>query len=237
MPKTILLLAATCAVSLVVLQGAAADAPNVTCSGIFSGKANDVTVAPGDFCILDGAKINRDVIVNTDATLAAENTTIGRDLRATKPYIIATGFGGGTPGPVKVGRDLIISGVDPGAAYYDICDTNVRRDLRITGTAVSGEIEVGDVGEACDSANSQPDTIGHDAVVAANKVGTYVDVGDDGVGHDLAVSTNVVPSGYIDVSDNTVGHNATCSYNNPSLSKDGGDDGPNDVGHKNMGCG
>jgi hypothetical protein len=238
MLRKILMLAAACGLSLVVLQGATARPANVTCSGVFTGTTYDLTVTAGDGCLLDGAKITHDVIVNQDATLQAERTTIGHDLRATKPQIIVTGSGGYDPGPVKVGHDLVISGSNPDAVYYDICDTIVRHDLRITGTTVSEEIEVGDVGDFCDGANSQPNTIAHDAVIAGNKVGTFVDVGDNSVKHDLRVSSNLAPapSGYVDVSDNTVGHDAICSYNNPPPSKDGGEDGANGAGHQN-GCG
>jgi hypothetical protein len=230
-----LVIVAVCVVvSLVVLPGAVAGSSAKVCFGTFSGTAIDLVVPAGGSCALEGAKITHDVIVQTDAVFSAEGTTIGHDLNATKPQSIALGFGG----PVKIGHDALMTGADPNGKYVDVCDTTIKHDLRITGLTNSEEIEVGDLGEFCDGADSQPNTIGHDAVVNGNAFGTYIDVGDNSVGRDLSVSGDKGTAGsYIDVSDNTVGRDATCFWTVPGLSKDDGDDGPNSVGRNNKGCG
>jgi len=179
--------------------------------------------------------------VQANALLVANNTTVGRDLTASKPFLIQFGYGGSPSGPVKVGRDLKISGSDaPNGFYIDVCDTTVGRDLRITDSVTQQEIMVGDTGEFCAGSPSPPDTIGRDAIITGNTVGTspfnrFVDVGNNSVGRDLTVSGNTAP-GFIDVSDNTVSRDANCSANTPSPSKDGPDDGPNSAGRHNT-CG
>jgi hypothetical protein len=79
-------------------------------------------------------------------------------------------------------------------------------------------------------------------VTVANNTTGKVDVGNNSVGHDLNVSNNAASTatgdtGDVGVDDNAVSHDATCAGNSPALSKDGPEDGPNHVGHKNTGCG
>jgi hypothetical protein len=240
MRKGLLLVAACALLSLVVAQGAAA-AP-VTCTGLFSGTAKDLVVPGGVTCVLVGATITHDVTVQPDGNLGAGGgTTIGHDLVATQAdEIVAGNFG-----PLTVGHDLVISGIDASPTLirgYEVCDTTINHDLKITGTLSDFPMNVGDVGpgEFCSSRDpgAEPNTIGHDAVINGNTVTGFVpniDVGNNSIGHDLNVSGNTA-TGYIDVSDNTVGHDASCSANTPALSKDGGEDGPNSAGHNNT-CG
>jgi hypothetical protein len=73
--------------AVVGLQTAAAAPGTVTCSGRFSGTARDL-IAPNQLttgaknCLLMGATITHDVIVEENGFVAAENTTIGHDLIA-----------------------------------------------------------------------------------------------------------------------------------------------------------
>jgi hypothetical protein len=235
MKKTLLLAVAAAVLCVVVVQSAAAAPANVTCSGVFTGTAKDLTVPPGGFCVLDGATVTHDVIVQTDAFFGAENSSIGHDVTATKAAAIALGYGGVTPGAVKVGHDVVINGSGPNGDFYDVCDTTVGHDVRINGTTGTEEVEIGDNSAFCDLTSSPASTIGHDVVVTNNKPGTWVDVGDNSVGHDLVVSGNAATA-YVDVSDNAVGHDASCSGNSPPLSKDGPEDGPNHASHSNT-CG
>jgi hypothetical protein len=226
---------------------AAAAATTVTCTGTYSGTATNLVVPAGALCILDGATITHNVTVRTDAGLAAENTTIGNDLLANQAGEILTGWGGGNPGPVHVGHDLLITGADPSTSSlndngYDICDTTVGHNLAITRTAPNFEIDLGDTGaqEFCSGAVSPADTIRNDLVVTGNKAGR-IDIGNNSIREDLTVRANTATTatgdtGDIDVSDNHVGDEATCTNNSPALSRDGQEDGPN-VAEHNTGCG
>ena len=237
-----LVLAAACAAFLLVgLQSAAGAPPNVACSGTFSGRATDLTVpSNGPNCLLEGATITRDVIVQEGGFLAAENTTIGRDLIAFKPDSVSTGVANDVEGPVYVGRDLVINGPHTDRFGNHTCcpgvnDTAVGHDLRITDLLVAFEI------------TAHNDNVGHDLVVTGNSTGLCcgfgpIDVGDNSVGHNLVVSGNTTVAGdfgWISVYENSVGHDATCADNSPPESKNsagqldflGRSVGPNLVGH------
>lgn len=245
MRKSLLFMALSGLVALLVLPGGFARAASATqCTGLFAGTATDIIVPAGGFCVLEGATVKHDVTVMQDAVFFADNTTIGHDVIATAPQQFALGYGGVTPGPVTVGHDVVVRGSDaPNGQYADVCDTKIGHDLKMTGLVVQEEVEVGDT-EFCNLAPAPPVSVGHDATISGNTVGTagfgFVDVGNNTFGHDLTVSGNTLQSGstgWIDISDNTVGHDATCSGNNPPPSKDGPDDGPNAVAHADNGCG
>jgi hypothetical protein len=169
---------------------------------------------------------------------------VGHDISMNGPQVVE--FAPFT-GPVTVGHDVTITGTSPEAQKYggyDICDTTIGHDLTIPGTKIAYEIEVGDQGpqdnEFCSYPTSGPVHVGHDLNVSNNSTGK-VDVGDTPVGHDLTVINNTASTatgdtGDIGVDDNTVNHDATCKGNSPALSKDGPEDGPNHVGHKDDGC-
>jgi hypothetical protein len=222
--KHLLLLAAACAASLVVTQSAAAGAPDVVCSGVFSGTARDLTVPDqletGVNCVLEGATITRNVIVEEDGFLAAANTTIGHDLIASKPQVLTTGFTEDGGGPVTVGHDLVLNGqLTDRFGNHTCCpginDATIGHDLRITDLLVDFEIFV------------QRDKVGHDLVVTGNLTGICcgfgpIGIGDNSVGHDLVVANNTAPGGdfgWISVYENTVEHDATCANNDPPESK------------------
>jgi hypothetical protein len=210
--------------------------------GMVTGTVANVIVPPNNVCILEGATVLRDVFVESNAALGAENSSVGYDVIATRPWEIETG----NNGPFSVGHDFIVSGSDlqQGDQGYDICDTSIGHDLRITGTGVQYEIEIGDNGaqsnEFCFTSPSPSDSIGHDLVVSGNTAGK-IDVGNNDIGHDLMVTGNKVTAatgdtGDIGVDDNTVGYDATCTGNTPAPNQDGPEDGPNSVGGVNDGC-
>ena len=252
--KYLVLIAAACTASLVGAQGAAAGSPgDVVCSGAFpvsfSGTARNLIVKDQEAghgnCIVDGATITHDVIVEQDGFVALSNTTIGHDIVATKPQVVGTGVTpDGGEGPVTVGHDVVINGqeTDPLGNHTcceDINNTRVGHDLRITNLLVDFELGVSN------------DDVGHDLVVSGNTTGICcgfgpILVGDNNVGHDLAVTSNTAPGGdfgWISVFENTVRHDATCAGNTPPESKNspgqldflGRSVGPNHVGH-NDGC-
>lgn len=240
MGKRSLVVTLAAALVLLLAQGSAVgNSEDVQCTGAFSGTARVLTVPANGFCIVDGATITQDLIVEQNGVLAVENTTIGHDLRGDRPQNIETGFGGGNPGPVSVGHDLRIEGSDaPNGIAYDICDTTINHDLQVSHTNVPFEIEIGDTGtqpnEFCALSVSPPDSVGHDLTVDHNSA-ERIDVGNNTIGHDLLVQDNTATSDN-DVSDNKVGHDARCSSNTPPAGKDGPEDGPNQAGQANT-CG
>jgi hypothetical protein len=240
-----LLFAAVSAACLVAAQSATAGASNVVCSGIFSGTAGNLTVPTGGpNCLLMGATITHDVIVQENGFLNAEDTTIGHDLIAYKPQEVGTGVANDVEGPVDVGHDIVISGpltdqFGNHSCCPDVNDATVGHDLRISDLLVDFEMDV------------QRDNVGHDLVVSGNSTGLCcgfgpIDVGDNNVGHNLVVSNNTTAGGdfgWISVFENNVGHDATCANNTPPESKNspgqldflGRSVGPNVVGH-NTSC-
>lgn len=244
----ITLVASVCATFAVVgLQTAAAAPDTVTCSGRFSGTARDLIV-PNQLttgaknCLLMGATITHDVIVEEDGFVNAENTTIGHDLIASKPSVVSTGNANDVAGPVTVGHDIVISGslTDQFGNHTccpDINDATVGHDVRITGLLTDFELEV------------QGDSIGHDLVLSGNATGFCcgfgpIWAGDNTVGHDLVVTDNTAPGGdfgWISVFENHVGHDAICSGNSPAVSRNtqpeldwfGRSVGPNEADHSN----
>jgi hypothetical protein len=220
---------------LVALQTAAAGAGATRCSGTFSGTASDLIVPANGFCILDGATITHDVVVESNGFMMAANTTIGHDLAASKPQQVWTGFTDDGGGPVKVGHDIVISGLLTDQFGNHTCcpginDTSVGHDLRVTGVLVDFELGV------------HNDDVGHDLVVSGNTTGLWIDVGDNSVGHDLVVSGNTAVGlgfGWISAYENVVRHDAICSENAPAEGRNSQDQldflgrtvGPNLVGH------
>jgi hypothetical protein len=244
--KKVTLIALSCAaLSLVVLQAAAADPGTVICSGLFSGTARDLIVPVGPNCLLQNATITHDVVVEENGFLNAASTTIGHDLIATKPQQVGTGVVTDVPGPVRVGHDIVISG--PWTDQFgnhtccpNINDATVGHDVRITDLLVDFELTV------------QGDSIGHDLVLSRNTTGLCcgfgpIWVGDNAVGHDLVVTDNTAPGGdvgWISVFENRVGYEAICSGNSPAVSRNlqpeldwfGRSVGSNEAGDMN-GCG
>jgi hypothetical protein len=193
--------------------------------------------------------IGHDVIAEFGSGLLLGDATIGHDLAASQPGSIQIGQAGGSPGPVEVGHDFVISGSPPHAFAHDICDTTVGHNLRMTGVTVLFGFTIGDTGpdEGCSPAAGNrgvSNTIGHDLVVSGNTALTNaffgpsgMEVDDNSVGHNLVFSGNTAdPGGLLEVADNRVGHDAICAANSLLLGTDGPDDGPNLAGHDN-GCG
>jgi hypothetical protein len=240
--KHLLLVAAIAAASLVGAQSAAASSPgDVVCSKAFSGTARNliVTNASGN-CIVDGATITHDLIVEENGFVNVFNTAVAHDLIATKPSVVTTGFTEDGGGPVTVGHDVVITGpLTDQFGNHTCCpginDATVGHDLRITGLLVDFELFV------------QRDSVRHDLVVTGNTTGICcgfgpIAVGDNDVGHDLVVTNNTAPGGdfgWISVFENTVKHDATCADNSPPESKNspaelgwfGRSVGPNIVGN------
>jgi len=250
MKRMLLLVAAAGMLSLAAAQGVGADNGKTQCTGtldsfgVFTGTTKDLVVPAGNACAVIGATITHDITVEKGASLGIDNSTVGHDVKGTGAALVE--FIGYT-GPINVGHDVTLTGTSPQAqeyGAYDICDTTIGHDLSITGAQLAFEIEVGDVGpqdnEFCSFPGPMPTSVGHDLTVSNNSTGK-VDVGNNSVGHDLTVSNNTASTatgdtGDIGVDDNTVNHDATCKGNNPGLTADGPEDGPNHVGHKDDGC-
>ncbi len=219
--RHLLLLAGAGAACLSVGQNAAASPSRVTCSGTFSGTAYDLIVPSGGAnCLLMGATIAHDVVVQENGFVNAEGTTIGHDLIANKPQEVGTGVANDVEGPVEVGHDVVISGpLTDQFGNHTCCpginDTSVGRDLRITDLLVDFEL------------TAHNDNVGRDLVVTGNSTGICcgfgpIDVGDNRVGRDLVVSGNTTAGGdfaWISVYENIVGRDATCANNSPPESK------------------
>jgi hypothetical protein len=222
-----------------------------TCSnGTYTGTTASLTVPSGAWCILAGATVSGELTVQPNGELisftgfsvdgnltAGQNAeldlysgSVGGDLTSDKPGAVDLGFGG----PVTIGHDVTIGNSNaPNGAFVDVCQTTVGHDLKVTGLANVGEVEIGD-DEFCPSAGGS--TVSHDLHVDGNTA-NFVDVGNDHAGHDLSVhGNNATSGGYIDVSDNSVSHDASCNGNAPALSKDGAEDHANSAGHNNS-CG
>jgi hypothetical protein len=250
MKKMLLLVAAAGLLSLAAAQGVAADSGKTQCTGtldspgVFTGTTKDLVVPAGNFCVVDGATITHDLTVEKGASLGLEDSSVGHDVKGTGAALVE--FIGFT-GPISVGHDVTLTGTSPEAQQYgayDICDAAIGHDLTIKGATVAFEIEVGDNGpqdnEFCSFPTAMPSSVGHDLEVSNNSAGK-VDIGNNSVGHDLTVNNNTASTasgdtGDIGVDDNTVNHDATCKGNNPGLTVDGTEDGPNHVGHKDDGC-
>jgi hypothetical protein len=243
--RHLVLIAVACAATLFFAQSAAASPPDVVCSGAFpvsfSGTARNLIVPAGlQYCGVDGATIEHDVVVGEGAFVSVSNTTIGHDLTASKPGGVITGLTGDGGGPVSIGHDAVINGpfsdeFGNHSCCPDINDLTVGHDLRITNILVDFEIFV------------SRDNVGHDLVVSGNTTGICcgfgpIAVGDNKVSHDLVVTNNTAPGGdfgWITVFENEVGHDATCAGNSPPESKNtpaeigwfGRLVGPNIVGH------
>jgi hypothetical protein len=176
---------------------------------------HDVTLGHDSEVDFGGAVIGHDLIAATAGSLHFERTTIGHDLIAVQPGTVQTGqIGPDTPGgPVKVGRDLVMTGTPPGHEFvFDGLDQlSVERDLVISGRSVTLGIGV------------RGDTIGRDLVMTndAALVGFFgpseLEVRGNSVGRDLIFTDNsaVLPGGQLIVSGNVVGRDAICAANDP----------------------
>lgn len=249
MKKALALTAAWAALSLVALQTAAAAPGTVTCSGLFSGTARDLVVPAGPNCLLQGATITHDVIIQENGFLNAASTTIGHDLIAYKPSQVGTGIVNDVQGPVRVGHDIVLSGpLTDQFGNHSCCpgfnDTTVGHDLRITDLLVDFELSAG-----FEAFGLQGNSVGHDLVLSRNTTGLClcgfgpISVGDNTVGHNLVVTDNTAPGGdfgWISVFENRVGHDAICAGNSPAVTRNtpgqldffGRSVGPNLVGHR-----
>jgi hypothetical protein len=247
--KKVLVLALSCAaLSVIGLQSAAAAPGTVVCSSKFSGTAVNLIVPAGPNCLLMGATITHDVIVEENGFLNAESTTIGHDLIATKPSAVGTGDANDVVGPVSIGHDVIVRGgltdqLGNHTCCVDFADTTVGHDLRLTGLLVDFEIGVGLGPDPTFEGN----TIGHDLVVSGNTTGICcgfgpILVGGNKVGHDVRVTDNTTAGGdfgFISVFQNQIGHDAICSGNSPAVTRNtqgqldflGRSVGPNEVKH------
>src|SRR5437764_4593524 len=147
--KKVLVLALSCAaLSVIGLQSAAAAPGTVVCSSKFSDTAVNLIVPAGHNCLLMGATITHDVIVEENGFLNAESPTIAPDLIATKPSAVGTGDANDVVGPVSIGHDVIVRGgltdqLGKHPCCVDLPDTTVGHDLRLTGLLVDFEIGVG----------------------------------------------------------------------------------------------
>ncbi|MBV9099875.1 MAG: hypothetical protein JOZ46_09900 [Candidatus Dormibacteraeota bacterium] len=256
------MVAAACAIPLALFAGAhsAGAAPasgshenTVRCTGTISptfnpgmitGTVDNVIVPENNFCVLEGATVRHDVLVEDNAGLGAENSSVGHDVIADEPWEIETG----NNGPFTVGHDFVVTGSDlsNGDQGYDICDTTVGHNLVFKHTGVQYEIEIGDVSppanqEFCEGSPSPPTKVGHDLILEDNLTGR-IDVGNNTVGHNLLVKDNTATSANgetlfpgIDVSDNTIHNEAVCDDNTPAPAPDGTEDGPN-TAKDNDGC-
>jgi hypothetical protein len=243
--RHLVLIATACAATLILAQSAAASPPDVVCSGAFpvsfSGMARNLIVPAGlQYCGVDGATIEHDLVVEEGAYVSVSNTTIGHNLTASKPGGVITGFTEDGGGPVNIGHDVVISGpftdeFGNNSCCPDLNDLTVGHDLRITNLLVSFEIAASN------------DDVGHDLVVSGNTTGICcgfgpIAVSENSVGHNLIVTNNTAPGGdfgWITVFENQVKHDATCAGNSPPESKNtpaeigwfGRLVGPNIVGH------
>jgi len=128
---------------------------NVTCpefnsedktdSTVFQGKAKNLLVPAGHSCVIWGADVTKNVTVESGGFFGASNSTIGRDLISHSALVIDSGVyytpGGKGPGPVTVGRDVILTG---SSDNLDFCDTTVIRDFSVNGLHNAFELQIGD---------------------------------------------------------------------------------------------
>lgn len=103
---------------------------------------------------------------------------------------------------IDVGHDLKIAG----GGGSRVCGSRVGHDLTLE-SGSGAPILIGDGANGCAAGNS----VDHDLVVQGNA--DQVDVGNNGVGHDLKVQDN--KPGGATVRQNTAGHDAVCQGNSP----------------------
>jgi hypothetical protein len=173
------------------------------------------------------------------AALHLELTTIGHDLRASRPQTVQTSKIGpdSVGGPVYVGHDATIEGSPDLPFVFDgICALNVGHDFTIANRSVT--LGFG-IGSNCTARGFPSNTVGHDLVVTGNHalVGVFgpssLQLVGNHVGHRLVFSHNTAaPGGTLEVSGNTVGHSATCEANDPAVTTLAPNvvDGPNSCG-------
>ncbi len=242
---------------------------NVTCpefnpsdqtdSSVFQGTAKNLVVPAGHFCVIWGADVTKNVTVESGGFFGASNSTIGHDLVSHGALVIETGAyytpGGKGPGPVTVGRDVILSG---SSDNLDFCDTTVVRNFVANGLHNAFELQLGDTSERdldytnnFDSCQGEAEgkrisqspkvTINRDLIITNSTFG-LLDVANDSIGRNLTVSNDVATyetEGYLPagqgmwVNNNTVGRNANCLSDTPALASAGPDAGPNTVGAVN----
>jgi carbonic anhydrase/acetyltransferase-like protein (isoleucine patch superfamily) len=199
------------------------------------------TNAGADFA---SASIGRDLTMQFGAGVHLANAGIGRDLLASTPQTVQTGEAGDELGPLKIGRDLVMSGSTGRPFTFDsICSATVGHDVRVTDRSVTVGFSIGDE-EACAGNGLGPNTIGHDLIVTGDSAlsnaffgPSSLEIGNNNVGHDLIFTGNTaLPGGYLEVNDNVVGHDAICADNDPGPTPDDPQDGPNLAGHTNT-CG
>lgn len=207
----------------------ALDPPTFQCTGVLPpGTYGDVTVPPGDTCIINASNIiTHDLTVLQGARLMDRGAYIGHDVRANSPASMDMG---GVPNgpPGTVGHDIHIQGTTgPGSTSVVnlVCNQQVGHDIVVQkslGTATAWLI--GDPGQAVFGGDFYGcgNNVAHDLVVkdnansvdvTGNRVGAYNNTGAPaGIGHDLRVENN---SGGATVNLNSAGHDCTQSNNSP----------------------
>jgi hypothetical protein len=196
---------------------ASADTTPTTCPNGFLGVLNapqDLVVPAGSSCgLTEGSTIGRDVIVNQGGSFFVGGITIGRDLIADHPNLIELGDPNNGSTETVVGRDVTITdttGTLPFGQF--ICQTQVGRNLTVTGTVTGAAWDIGTPLFANCARNSTPgDSIGADGVFTNNAV--TISVGSSTFGHDLTFTGNTGSSN--DLISNVISHDCNQSGNHP----------------------
>jgi hypothetical protein len=232
----------------VVAGPASAGKKDVVCKGtleklgeVTGSVKHDVIVPANQVCSINNAKVGHDVILEAGSFVGISSSTIKHSVIGKEVSTLETGNVGPNAGPVSVGHDIELTGIQSNAEHangYVICDTTIKHDLLISGTSTPFGTIIGDTGTAsnefCTGGPMVPtpqDMIGHNLVIKNNVFGR-LDVGNNTIRHDLIVENNIGTTafgdaGTLDVSDNAAGHNALCAGNTPALTPDGPEDGPN----------
>jgi hypothetical protein len=180
-------------------------APDLTCSGSFTGGVyGNVTVPPGDFCVLTGTRVLGNVTVQTGAAFGAEvGTTITGNLTAIN--CSSTFF---FTGGVVVGGNLTITGCTAGSVSGALGSTS-------NPVLIGGNVTCNNNANACLFIGTN---VGHNVTCDGNVDGC--NLANDAIGSNLDCSGNLGFSGCTVVSD-TIGANATLN-NNLSQTPTGG---------------
>ncbi|HXB17083.1 MAG TPA: hypothetical protein VNV44_15210 [Solirubrobacteraceae bacterium] len=224
-----------------------------TDSTVFQGTAQNLVVPAGHACVIAGAKITKNVTLESGSTFGAIGSTIGRDLISNGASVVTTGVyqtpGGKGPEPVLVRHDIVLNG----SSYnLDFCDTTVGHNFTANGLQNAYELQIGDSSKnnldytddfySCQEFSlSPPVTINHDLTITNSKFG-LLDVSNDTIGRNLTVTGNTTTyssEGYLPagqgtwVANDSIGKIATCSGNSPELASAGPDAQQNTAGKTN----
>jgi hypothetical protein len=200
-----------------------------TCTGVYGGSGNNVTVPSGATCtLLLNTDVLDDVQVQPGATLIDKGAEVGGDIVANSPQGIGIGGGGLVSGSIEVTG---LAGGGPGAQSNSqaepdsyICNTTVESDVRVqNGASAAGPIDIGD---AADCPAGQGNTIGGSLLVEGNQ--DKVDAAQNHVEDNIDILNN---TGGTVANGNVALNDAVCQNNVPAVTGQG-----NTGRNQNTGC-